>query len=270
MTAKSISSENTSTKVINGSVESLDEKALPIVVIKRELPALAGIPLHKHKRGQLFYVRKGVIAIVTPKGRYIAAPHQGVWVPAEQEHEVVAKTDTQLIHFYLAPEQCLSTPVHCVTLQGDNFFSAIVTEASTIPSAYPWQGSDGRLLRLVRDRICRANWLDTQLPYPQDERLVLIIERLQKHPAIKSDLVAWGKFVSASSRTLSRRFKIETGMTYSDWRQRLNIQIAIKHIVLGDSISDIAKMLGYESSSAFIYMFKKQIGTTPNHYLQST
>lgn len=249
--------------------DSFPEKESPIVVIKREIPVLAGIPLHKHKRGQLYFVQKGVIAIITAQGRYIAAPNQGVWVPAEQEHEVIAKTHTQLIHFYLAPEQCEDTPVHCVTLQGNTFFSAMALEASTIPNVYSWEGSDGRLLRLVRDRICQAQWLDTYLPYPNDERLKLIVERLQKHPAIKSDLIAWGKFVSASSRTLTRRFKIETGMTYSDWRQRLNIQIAIKHIVLGDSINDIAKMLGYESSSAFIYMFKKQLGATPNHYLQS-
>lgn len=267
MTANTELTTNTAANASKSTSAVLDEKELPIVVIKRELPALAGIPLYKHKRGQLFYARKGVIAIVTPKGRYIAAPNQGVWVPADHEHEVVAKTDTQLIHFYLAPEQCESAPTSCVTLQGDSFFSAIVVEATHISSTYSWEGSDGRLLRLLRDRICCANWLNTQLPYPQDERLRLIVDRLQKHPAIKSDLVAWGKFVGASSRTLSRRFKIETSMTYSDWRQRLNIQIAIKHIVLGDSINEIAKMLGYESSSAFIYMFKKQVGTTPNHYL---
>ncbi|GHE97637.1 AraC family transcriptional regulator [Thalassotalea profundi] len=246
---------------------SVSEKESPIVVIKREIPSLAGIPLHKHKRGQLYFVQKGVIAIITSQGRYIAAPNQGVWVPMGQEHEVIAKTDTQLIHFYLAPEQCENTPEQCVTLQGYAFFSAIALEASTISNDYTWKGSDGRLLRLIRDRICQADWLDTYLPYPQDERLKLIVERLQKHPAIKSDLIAWGKFVSASSRTLTRRFKIETGMTYSDWRQRLNVQIAIKHIVLGDSINEIAKMLGYESSSAFIYMFKKQVGVTPNNYL---
>ena len=243
------------------------EKESLIVVIKREIPVLAGIPLHKHKRGQLYFIQKGVIAIVTTQGRYIAAPNQGVWVPAEQEHEVIAKTDTQLIHFYLAPEQCVDTPVHCVTIKASSFFSAMAVEASTIPNTYPWEGSDGRLLRLIRDRISQADLLDTFLPYPQDDRLKLIVDRLQKHPAIKTDLVAWGKFVNASSRTLTRRFKIETGMTYSDWRQSLNIQIAIKHIVLGDSINDIAKMLGYESSSAFIFMFKKQLGVTPNNYL---
>ncbi|XQW85193.1 AraC family transcriptional regulator [Thalassotalea piscium] len=253
--------------IIKDDVLNLDDKKPPIVVINRALSAKAGIPLYTHKRGQLLYVRKGVIAIVTPQGRFIAAPNQGIWIPPEQTHEVVAKTDTQLIHFYLAPKQCQSAPMDCMTLQGDHFFSAIVDEASIISDTYLWESSDGRLLRLVRDRIHCAARLDTQLPYPQDERLILITQRLQKHPAIKSDLVAWGKFVKASSRTLSRRFKQETGMTYSDWRQRLNVQVAIKHIVLGDSINDIAKMLGYESSSAFIYMFKKQVGITPNHYL---
>lgn len=255
-------------KEINGAIFTQDESALPVVVIKREINAHLGIPLCKHQRGQLFYVQQGVVAVITEYGRLIASPNQTIWVPAGQEHEVIAKTNVVLVHFYFSPEQCQHAPAHCVTLQGDSFIGALVLEASNIPPIYPWDGSDGRLLRLIRDRICTADWVNTQLPYPKDERLKLIIDRLQKHPAIKSDLVAWGKFVHASSRTLSRRFKLEVGMTYSDWRQRLNIQIAIKHLVLGDSISDIAQMLGYKSSSAFIFMFKKQIGYTPNNYLQ--
>ena len=255
-------------KSIKGAIFSQDNSALPVVVINRQLLALVGIPLHTHQRGQLLFVQQGVVAVITAHGRFIAAPNQGIWIPAGQEHEVVAKTDTILTHFYFSPAQCDYAPAHCVTLQGDNFFSALVKEANTVPEVYQWESSDGRLLRLISDRICMANWVDTQLPYPNDKRLLLIVERLQKHPAIKSDLVAWGKFVNASPRTLSRRFKAETHLTYSDWRQRLNVQIAIKHLVLGDTIGDIAQMLGYRSSSAFIYMFKKQIGQTPNNYLQ--
>ncbi|WP_448564750.1 helix-turn-helix domain-containing protein [Thalassotalea ganghwensis] len=244
------------------------EQEQPVVIFDHHIAAMSGMPLHRHPRGQFYFVKQGALAVVNQQGRFIAAPGHGIWVPAELEHQVIAKTDASLAHFYFAPELCPLDSEHCIALQGTGLLSGLVNEALNIPKDYQWASIHGRILRLLSDYIFLAKPLDTYLPYPHDKRLLQITERLQKHPSIKSDLVAWGKFVNASSRTLSRRFKKETGITYSEWRQRLNIQIAIKHLVLGDSISDIAHMLGYESSSAFIYMFKKQTGVTPNNYIK--
>ncbi len=107
------------------------------------------------------------------------------------------------------------------------------------------------------------------LPAVKDPRLIDITRKQQKFPALKTDLVAWGKFVNASPRTLSLVFKKETGITYSEWKQMLAIHIAIIELYLGESISTIAKNLGYESSSAFIYMFKRQMNVTPSNFFNS-
>ena len=103
----------------------------------------------------------------------------------------------------------------------------------------------------------------------KDQRLIAITSRQQKYPALKTDLVGWGKFVHASPRTLTRVFKSETGITYSEWKQIMAIHIAIIELYLGVSITMIAKNLGYESSSAFIYMFRKHMKVTPSNYLAS-
>ncbi|MEW6991910.1 helix-turn-helix domain-containing protein [Colwelliaceae bacterium 6441] len=240
----------------------------PISVRHREIPALAGVSKYQHKQAQCIFVHSGVLAIITDDGRYFVPPQQAIMIPSEHCHEILAKTAVTLSIFYFCAEEATDFPSIPTVINTNAFLKALINECKNIPEDYEWQNVAGRTLRLLRDKIMSCDKLDTFLPYPKDKRLTNITERLLKHPSLKSDLTFWGKFVSASPRTLSRVFKKETNITYSEWRQRLNIQIAIKHLSLGDNISSIAQLLGYESSSAFIYMFRKQMGVSPNQFLK--
>lgn len=243
---------------------------LPISILHKAIPALAGVNKYQHQQAQCIYVHSGVLAIVGENGRYFIPPQQAIIIPAEYPHEIIAKSAVELTILYFSIEQKISEADKPNILETSSFIRALFDESTQIKGTYLWKSSEGRLLRLIRDKLIDAASLDIFLPYPSDERLTNITERILKHPSLKSDLVSWGKFVSASPRTLSRVFKKETGITYSEWRQRLNIQIAIKHLSLGDNISEIASLLGYESSSAFIYMFKKQMGVSPNQFLKQS
>ena len=72
-----------------------------------------------------------------------------------------------------------------------------------------------------------------------------------------------------SERTLSRLFKKETGMTYSQWKNRLYLMLSFRALLEGTSVTNIAYDLGYESSSSFIYQFKKTLGVTPKVFLKN-
>ncbi|MDT0603917.1 helix-turn-helix domain-containing protein [Thalassotalea castellviae] len=251
------------------TIDSNLETLPPISVLHREIPALAGINKYQHHQTQCIYVHSGVLAIITEHGRYFIPPQQAIIIPDELIHELLAKTEVKLSIFYFIAEESTHLPTHPQVITVDPLLTALMNESLQISNDYLWESSDGRLLRLIRDKLSQAKVLDTFLPYPKDSRLTNITERLLKHPSLKSDLNFWGKFVNASPRTLSRVFKKETNITYSEWRQRLNIQITIKHLSLGDSINSIAELLGYESSSAFIYMFRKQMGVSPSQFLKN-
>lgn len=254
-------------KRIKSSEELTSSFTQPIAVVNRQLDIHAWVESHQHDRGQFIYVNSGVIAIVTEDGRYLVPPEQGIWISAKVSHEVITLTKTELTSLYIENSQGVSFSKQCQILKVSSFLKSLLAEAKKIHSDYQWDNTDGRLLRLIRDKILTASSIDLRLPYPKDKRLREVVSRLQKFPALKTDLNSWGKFVGASVRTLSRIFKKETGITYSDWKQRLNIQIAIKQLYQGESIRNIAAHLGYESSSAFIYMFKKHMSVTPKNYL---
>ncbi len=255
----------TTTETIETSSEG---ESLPITVVHRAIPALAGVNMYQLPLSQYIYVEAGVLSVIHVSGRYFVPAKHGIIIPPQTEHQLLAKTAVTLSIYQFDDEQAVDLALSLQVSSVSPFLSALILESKNITQNYLWNSPQGRLFRTIRDGIVVSPKIDTFLPYPKDERLTNITDKLLLHPSLKSDLVSWGKFVKASSRTLTRVFKKETGITYSEWRQRLNVQIAIKHLAQGDSINSIAKLLGYESSSAFIYMFKKQMAISPKQFLK--
>ena len=252
------------------SKESKQALNNPITVVSRSIAMDSVVSKHSHSWGQFVYAHSGVLAVSTPFNRYIVPPEQGVWLLPEIEHEVTAISNVQLTSFYIDIALFDELPVECCVLKVNDFLKVLIKEANNIKTDYQWHSTDGRLLHLILDRLIEAPKDIFQLPYPKDHRLLALLREIQASPEKNNNLNEWGKVVGASARTLSRLFKKETGLNYSEWRQRLNIQIAIRQLSLGKSITSISLHLGYESPSSFIHMFKSKTGMTPTFYRENT
>ena len=58
-------------------------------------------------------------------------------------------------------------------------------------------------------------------------------------------------------------------MTFGKWRQQLRLLHAMQLLASGEKVTGAALDAGYCSPSAFISMFKKQLGATPTRYFKS-
>ena len=58
-------------------------------------------------------------------------------------------------------------------------------------------------------------------------------------------------------------------MPFSEWRQRLKVIRGIALLEAGRAVKDVAIELGYGSPSAFIAMFQRHAGCTPEQYRRS-
>ena len=248
------------------SIESEQRLDRPIKVVNRIIASNTVVKRHRHDWGQFIYANKGVLSVVTDTDRYIVPPEQGVWVLPTISHEVTALTEVELTSFYIRHDAKSELPNECCVLAINNFLKTLIQEVKGCRNNDKYSAADELLLSLIRLKLADAPKVQLQLPYPQDKRLLAMLSIIQNDPSNKYDLTQWGKVVGASSRTLSRLFKAETGLTYNAWRQRLNVQIAISKLSHGDTISTIAADLGYESPSAFTYMFKQNTGVTPSYY----
>lgn len=130
----------------------------------------------------------------------------------------------------------------------------------------PTSAQDLRLARVVMDQLECAQPHDDYLPYGRTPALREVLDALQAEPGDNRSLAQWAQQVHSTERTLARHCQRELGMTFGEWRQRLRFLAAIEALEAGRGIQQIAFDLGYSSPSAFISMFRRLAGTTPEQY----
>jgi len=74
------------------------------------------------------------------------------------------------------------------------------------------------------------------------------------------------KKAGASRRTLERIFRTETGMSLGQWVRRRKLLDALRRLAAGEAVNAVALELGYSSASAFVAMFRRELGHTPTRY----
>lgn len=229
---------------------------------------------HSHAEAQLIYVTRGVLRVLTATGIWTLTPMSGVWLPPATLHELHAIGEVSVRTAYIHADQVTTQRPWqiCQVLDIEPLLDALLMSlASEEVNAHP--EAHATRLDLIKPLFLLELWraqpaLSNALPLPQDRRLRSICERMLQCPENNDTIAVWGERVGASSRTVARLFRDETGLSFSQWRQQLRLVEAIAGLALGKPVATIAAELGYQSASAFISMFKKTLGDTPQQYLR--
>jgi AraC-like DNA-binding protein len=126
------------------------------------------------------------------------------------------------------------------------------------------------LALLLQIRVAEAATLGLALRLPTDRRARAVAQRvlacLEPGREEGEALAELTRGIGVSTRTAERLFSSETGMSFGRWRQQARLQYAVRRLTEGVPVGTIAMECGYESSSAFVSMFKQSLGTTPGKY----
>jgi AraC-like DNA-binding protein len=68
---------------------------------------------------------------------------------------------------------------------------------------------------------------------------------------------------------MERLFRSETAMSLGQWLRRQKLLHALRRLAAGDSVNTVALELEYNSASAFIAMFQRELGQTPRRYFET-
>ncbi len=82
------------------------------------------------------------------------------------------------------------------------------------------------------------------------------------------DLSQMAAQMGVSVRQLQRKLKALTDHTPSDHLRAYRLQKSLEQLREGNSISEVAKAVGFSSQSYFASCFKAQFGTTPKQFQQ--
>jgi AraC-like DNA-binding protein len=168
---------------------------------------------------------------------------------------------------FIKPEAAPGLPKDCCVVTIPPLLRELICHEVTLPQLYDHGSADERIMGVILDLIQALEIAPLDLAIGTDTRLQKIYEGLAENPDDNRSLETWGHMVGASGRTLARLFRSQTGMGFRQWRQRFRILEAIERLGRGESVTTIALDLGYDSTSAFITMFKRAVGKTPGQYL---
>ena len=157
-------------------------------------------------------------------------------------------------------------PATCSVISVSPLLRALILRAVELPLLYDEAGPDGRVMALILDEIRAVPALPLHLPWPVDARLARLCAAIQDDPASERSLTEWALTVGASSRTLARLFRRETGMSFGAWRQQVRLVEALGRLATGQPVTTVALDLGYQSPSAFTSMFRRALGCAPTRY----
>jgi AraC-like DNA-binding protein len=220
--------------------------------------------MDSHPRGHLVYAARGVLSVRSERGTSIVPANRVGWTPAGFSHQHRAHGHTDMRIVFLPPSLARLLPSRPAVFT----VSALARELllALTGSRDRDRAVDARLRRVLVDALHEAGEHPLQLPEPRDDRLQAVALLLFENPGDSRSLARLGQAVGASSRTLSRLFHDELGMTFYEWRTQLRVYHALVLLADGHDTSSVAHACGWSNPSSFITAFAGLVGTTPGRY----
>ncbi|KAF1029507.1 MAG: HTH-type transcriptional regulator NimR [Pseudomonas sp.] len=238
----------------------------PVYFRYSEFEADTECSLHQHVWGSLDYSSSGVMRFEVDGRRFMSPPQFAVWIPPNAPHGSYNPQAIVYRSVFLAPELCEQLPDKPCTVAVSDILKAILSDFAARDVNIPHTESDIRLAQVLVDQLKQARVHDCFLPYARHPGLLSVLEGIQANPADNRPLAQWAGQIHMSERTLARQFSRELGMSFGEWRQRLRFLASIEALDSARSVQEVAFDLGYSTASAFIAMFQRQAGCTPEQY----
>jgi AraC-like DNA-binding protein len=224
------------------------------------------VPPHTHERAQLIYATAGTMRVSTDEGMWMVPPQRALWVPAGVRHSIVMLSDLTMRTLYLREDAASFMPKACRVVPVSPLLRELIVRATELPLQYDEDGPAGHVVALVLAELRGLQSLPLQLPMPAHPRLRALCQTLLRAPGDPRTLDEWAKMLNASARTLARRFRSETGLSFGAWRQQARVLEAMGRLGGGAPVTQVALDLGYDSVSAFSAMFRRAAGASPSEY----
>ncbi|WP_339389749.1 helix-turn-helix transcriptional regulator [Vibrio neptunius] len=222
--------------------------------------------MHKHQKGQLLYAPRGCMNFALSNSVCILPPTKAVWIPPDTVHRAFM---TNVVAYRSLYFDCnaFRCPDSITIIEVSELLKALINKMAFWPVDKP-EIEMNNYTALFWEEFDHSKTYSYELPLPTDRRLNSFRLRVSDEAFLAPDLVTLANSAGASTKTVTRIFKAETGMSYQEWRQQWRTLKAIELLCRERQVSDVAHWLEFSSDSAFIAFFKKQMGQTPLSFMK--
>ncbi|APD11397.1 hypothetical protein UC34_20085 [Pandoraea vervacti] len=249
-------------------VQHMDASDPPLIALVGRESTSRVSQTHQHAAGQLLGLFSGLISVRTTLGTWVVPTSRAVWVPPNCPHAAFSHGPFNGWAVYVRPNRCAGLPEQPRAIEVSGLLREAVVRAAQWDMVAP-DRAQTHVMDVILDEIAASRADTFSLPMPRDARLRRIAAALVDHPADSRSLDAWADWASTTARTVSRRFVLETGLTFTAWRQRARLLRGLELLATGQPVGSVALDLGYDNASAFIAVFKRTFHTTPRRYFET-
>ncbi|WP_322047661.1 helix-turn-helix transcriptional regulator [Paraburkholderia sp. J67] len=225
---------------------------------------------HIHHRAQLVYATRGIVRIMTPETLWIVTSDHALLIGSQVEHELHMLGEVSMRTLYIDPAALAEPEPRCRPIAPGELLRAALLDLCAAGADTAGARRAALLEPLILDLIDTAPGAPdaARLPLPADERLRQICTSLIAQAANNETLEEWAARVGASGRTIARHFRVETGLSFGQWREQLRMAEAMSRLAVGHAPADIARELGYADARTFAVMFRRASGVSPQQFLR--
>ena len=220
---------------------------------------------HQHPQGQLIFALHGAVTCKAESVVWVVPPHCGVWIPGGVPHSSEVTPNARITYLFVEPGMAM-LPDQCCTLSVSPMLREMILRVAELSDTDAGDPHVDRLVRVMLDELALMPLEGLELHVPDHPKIALIAAALLADPSDRRTLGQWAEHVAVSERSLKRLMVQQTGLSFGRWRRQLHLVIAVRELAGGATVQQVAGDLGYESTTAFIIMFKKALGTTPSRY----
>lgn len=241
----------------------LKRDAIVIRTLGLRLPSGHQIESHAHDWHQLVYATDGVMSVHTTTGAWVVPPHRAVWLLAGFEHAIRMTGAVRMRTVYFHPGFVGDAPQECSVVNVTPLLRELILETVRRGMLKHDVPEQSRFAAVLLDQMRRTEEEPLRVRFPVDARASAVAAKAREDLSVTRSLSELASGCGASVRTIERLFVAETGMTFGRWLQRLRALHALERLAAGDSVTVAGLAVGYDSTSAFIAMFRRVIGKTP-------
>lgn len=249
------------------TLDTVDHLPTAVLALGTDYPDGTVLDWHAHRRAQLLHGATGVMVVETRTGTWTVPSDRAVLIPPGVRHRVQmlgVRTDS----LYIEPTAVPWFPPACRVIDLTPLLAELLRAAAEMPLEYDATGRDGALIALLLHELADRPPLSLHLPLPRTRALRRLCTAYLRRPDIAVDNGAWATALHMSERTLSRRFRDETGMSPAAWRGAATLHASMPRLAAGTPVSSVAVDLGYASPAAFTAAFTRALGAPPRDYVR--
>lgn len=232
------------------------------------LPAGYRVEQHDHSWAQVIFAPRGVMLVEANDRQWLVPPHRALWMPASTRHRIDTIGETWMRTVYLRRDLA-ARAVGIRVLEVLPLLRELLLEIVRRGALDESVDDEVSLARVLAAQLVTARDFGLALPLPRDPRARRVADYYRRTPGGDEPLTTLARDAGASSRTIERLFVLETGLPFGKWRQQVRLQHAVRRLAEGVAVTSVGIECGYESTSAFVTMFRRALGTTPGEYVRA-